>query len=104
MGILHKEFHFAVYPQGRFYKRHLDTFQKNQRRKLSMILYLNKDWSIKNGGELVIYTQTNNQENTIPILPKFGRLVIFESQVLEHEVKPVLKGKRLSITGWLKVR
>ncbi len=104
MGILHKEFHFAVYPQGRFYKRHLDTFQNDQRRKLSMVLYLNKDWSAINGGELVIYTQTHNQENTIPVLPKFGRLVIFESQVLEHEVKPVKQDLRLSITGWLKTR
>ncbi|RRO24972.1 2OG-Fe(II) oxygenase [Flavobacteriaceae bacterium 14752] len=104
MGILHKEFHFAVYPQGRFYKRHLDTFQNDQRRKLSVVLYLNKDWSVNHGGELMIYTQTNNQENAIPILPKFGRLVIFESQILEHEVKPVKEDLRLSITGWLKVR
>lgn len=104
MGILHKEFHFAVYPQGRFYKRHLDTFQNDQRRKLSIVLYLNKNWSATNGGELVIYKQTNNQENAISILPKFGRLVVFESQVLEHEVKPVKQGLRLSITGWLKVR
>ncbi|MGX1022863.1 2OG-Fe(II) oxygenase [Psychroflexus sp. MBR-150] len=104
MGILHKEFHFAVYPQGRFYKRHLDTFQNDQRRKLSIVLYLNKNWSATNGGELVIYKQTNNQENAISILPKFGRLVVFESQVLEHEVKPIKQGLRLSITGWLKVR
>ncbi|QTY26368.1 2OG-Fe(II) oxygenase [Flavobacterium sp. CS20] len=104
MGILHKEFHFAVYPQGRFYKRHLDTFQNDQRRKLSIVLYLNKNWSATNGGELVIYKQTNNQENAISILPKFGRLVVFESQVLEHEVKPIKQGLRLSILGWLKVR
>ena len=30
-------------------------------------------------------------------------MVIFESQVLEHEVKPVQQ-ERLSITGWLKSR
>ncbi len=104
MGILHKEFHYAIYPKGRFYRRHLDTFENDQRRKLSMVLYLNKDWTEENGGELVIYTQENNQEKPVSILPKFGRLVIFESSVLEHEVKPVLKGERLSITGWLKVR
>ena len=33
MGILHKEFHYAVYPEGTFYKRHLDTFQNDGRRK-----------------------------------------------------------------------
>jgi len=30
-------------------------------------------------------------------------MVVFESQILEHEVKPV-KRERLSITGWLKTR
>lgn len=104
MGILHKEFHYAVYPQGRFYKRHLDTFDNDRRRKLSMVLYLNKNWNSNNGGDLVIYTQNNSTEEAISIVPKFGRLVIFESSILEHEVKPVLKGERLSITGWLKVR
>ncbi|WP_246062528.1 2OG-Fe(II) oxygenase [Mesohalobacter halotolerans] len=104
MGILHKEFHYAVYPKGRFYKRHLDTFDNDQRRKLSMVLYLNKIWTPKNGGDLVVYTQDYPQERAISVVPKFGRLVIFESSVLEHEVKPVVEGVRLSITGWLKVR
>jgi len=104
MGILHKEFHYAVYPEGRFYKRHLDTFNNDQRRKLSMVLYLNKFWSYENGGELVIYFQKNAKEQPVSIIPKYGRLVIFESSVLEHEVKPVLNSERLSITGWLKVK
>lgn len=104
MGILQKEFHYAVYPKGRFYKRHLDTFQNDRRRKLSVILYLNKNWTPTDGGELVIYLQENGLEIAKTIHPKFGRLVIFESQLLEHEVKPVLQNLRLSITGWLKVR
>ncbi|HCV82881.1 MAG TPA: oxidoreductase, partial [Zunongwangia profunda] len=29
---------------------------------------------------------------------------IFESQILEHEVKEVKNSERLSITGWLKTR
>jgi SM-20-related protein len=69
-----------------------------------MVLYLNKNWAFENGGELVIYTQQNGKEENLKILPKFGRLVIFESSILEHEVKPVLKGERFSLTGWLKVR
>ncbi len=32
MGILQKEFHYALYPEGTFYKRHLDTFQNDDRR------------------------------------------------------------------------
>ena len=102
MGILHQEFHYAVYSEGTFYKRHLDTFQNDDRRKLSMVCYLNDDsWNKTNGGELVIYLKNSN-EVTIHPLP--GRMVIFESQLLEHEVRPVLKDHRLSITGWFKTR
>jgi len=104
MGILTKEFHYAVYPKGTFYKRHLDTFQNDGRRKLSMVCYLNtEDWKPENGGELAIYTQEGGEEKQLNIYPFPGRVVIFESQELEHEVKPV-KVPRLSITGWLKTR
>lgn len=101
MGILQKEFHYAVYPTGTFYKRHLDTFQNDDRRKLSVVCYLNEDnWKKKFGGELTLYTE----EAEIDLLPLPGRVVIFESQVLEHEVKVVKSSERLSITGWLKTR
>ncbi len=101
LGILHKEFHYAVYPQGTFYKRHLDTFQNDDRRKLSIVCYLNEDyWPRENGGELTIYAA----EEVLDILPLPGRMVVFESQVLEHEVKVVKASERLSITGWLKTR
>ena len=102
MGILHKEFHYAVYPKGTFYKRHLDTFQNDSRRKLSIVSYLNdENWLKTNGGELVIYKEDGSEEVIYP-LP--GRVVIFESQILEHEVKEVKNSERLSITGWLKPR
>lgn len=104
LGILQKEFHYALYPEGTFYRRHLDTFQNDDRRKLSMVCYLNdEDWKPANGGELVIYNEGAGGEQAINIYPFPGRMVIFESQVLEHEVKPV-KTPRLSITGWLKTR
>ncbi len=101
LGILHKEFHFAVYPKGTYYQRHLDTFMNDQRRKLSVVCYLNdSNWKSENGGELIIYTPNGE----VSVVPKPGRLVVFESQVLEHEVKKVTHDKRLSITGWLKTR
>lgn len=104
MGINEGEFHYALYPQGTFYKRHLDTFQNDSRRKLSMVCYLNdEDWKPEYGGELTIYLNENGTEKTIDIYPVQGRMVVFESQILEHEVKPVQR-ERLSITGWLKTR
>src|SRR5688572_1259147 len=49
------EVHMTVYPAGSFYKRHLDQFKKDDHRKLSVILYLNKDWREDQGGQLRMY-------------------------------------------------
>lgn len=100
LGIQDREFHYALYPIGTFYKRHLDVFQNNDSRKLSIVCYLNDEtWLPEYGGELAIY----KEQEEIKIYPLKGRVVIFESQILEHEVLPV-KRERLSITGWLKTR
>jgi len=104
MGIAKQEFHYALYPEGTFYKRHLDTFNNDSSRRLSVVCYLNdEDWKPEYGGELTLYFNDNGTEASKDIYPLAGRLVVFESQVLEHEVKPV-KQPRLSITGWLKTR
>ena len=104
LGILHKEFHYAIYPTNTFYKRHIDTFQNDDRRKLSFVCYLNEDgWLPEYGGELVLYLNESGIETEKVIYPFPGRVVIFESQIIEHEVRPV-KTERLSITGWLKTR
>ena len=95
-----------MYPVGTFYKRHIDTFQNDDRRKLSFVCYLNEDgWLPENGGELTLYLNNSDASETFEksIYPLPGRVVIFESQIIEHEVKPVNK-ERLSITGWLKTR
>lgn len=104
LGILQKEFHYAIYQKNTFYKRHIDTFQNDDRRKLSVVCYLNEaGWLPENGGELVLYLNENGEEVEKVIYPFPGRVVIFESQIIEHEVKPV-NTQRLSITGWLKTR
>ncbi|MFC4095659.1 2OG-Fe(II) oxygenase [Euzebyella saccharophila] len=105
LGIFRKEFHYALYPEGKFYKRHLDAFQNDDRRKLSIVCYLNEDdWQPEHGGELVIYLKDGaGAEKPLSIYPFPGRAVIFESRILEHEVKPANR-ERLSITGWLKTQ
>nr|WP_275126032.1 2OG-Fe(II) oxygenase [Zhouia amylolytica] len=105
MGILHKEFHYALYPEGTFYQRHLDTFENDDRRVLSVVCYLNdQDWDNNNGGELVLYLDENGSEVEKRLYPLPGRVVIFESQRIEHEVMRVNSSERLSVTGWLKTR
>jgi SM-20-related protein len=96
-GITGYEFHYTLYETGSFYKRHLDQFRTNDSRKYSMIMYLNEDWKIADGGELCIYHE-NTTENISPVN---GKSVFFKSSELEHEVL-VSHKPRMSITGWLK--
>lgn len=105
LGIQEGEFHYACYPSGTFYKRHLDVFQNDSRRALSVVLYLNEDtWTPAYGGELALYLKESNKKETEEIVYALpGRLVIFDSKVIEHEVKMVHE-PRYSITGWLKTR
>jgi SM-20-related protein len=90
------EVHQTIYPIGSFYKRHLDQFKKDDHRKLSVICYLNKDWSESDGGQLRLYLKEESKD----VFPLAGRLVCFRSDLLEHEVLPAIR-ERLSLTGWL---
>lgn len=96
-GISGYEFHYTLYPVGSFYKRHLDQFRNNDSRKYSMIMYLNDDWELKDGGQLCIHHKDSMQN----ISPENGKSVFFKSSELEHEVL-VTNKPRMSITGWLK--
>lgn len=97
------EAHFAVYPPGAFYKRHLDQFQQQPHRMVSCLLYLNEDWRPQDGGELCIFEppDEDGDEREILLLPEFGTFVAFLSDRIEHEVRPTRR-ERLSLTGWLR--
>ncbi len=90
------EVHMTIYPEGSYYKRHLDQFKKDDHRKLSVICYLNENWQENEGGQLRIYSP----EKSIDVQPLAGRLVCFRSDQLEHEVLPATR-PRLSLTGWI---
>jgi SM-20-related protein len=97
-GITDYEFHYTLYETGTYYKKHIDQFTTNDRRKYSVIFYLNEDWQTEDGGELSL--KINHQ--TVKINPTSGKCVFFKSNEIEHEVLVTHKN-RLSITGWLKV-
>ncbi|MEJ2583694.1 MAG: 2OG-Fe(II) oxygenase [Robiginitalea sp.] len=104
LGIVQKEFHYAVYPEGSRYRRHLDVFRNDDRRLLSLICYLNeRDWRVQDGGELILYLPGVGEETEKVAHPMPGQLVILQSQEVEHEVRPALRN-RMSLTGWLKTR
>ena len=102
LGLRDYEFHYALYPTGTFYKRHLDRFRSDSRRKLSVVCYLNADWQEADGGQLVLYLpDADSSDRPVTAMPLGGRLVCFDSGLLEHEVFPATR-ERLSLTGWLK--
>ena len=43
-GINGYEFHYAVYEEGCYYKKHKDQFKNDANRKYSLINYLNENW------------------------------------------------------------
>ena len=91
------EFHLAHYPEGSFYKRHLDQFAERNNRMISLIIYLNKDWKQGDGGELRIYPEGKDVKDIAPI---FNRCILFRSDTLEHEVLTAQTDRR-SVTGWM---
>jgi SM-20-related protein len=97
-GITGYEFHYAFYEKGSFYKKHLDQFRTSSSRAFSMIIYLNSEWKIADGGQLCVFHDNHTQL----ISPQNAKCVFFKSSELEHEVL-LTNEPRLSITGWLKV-
>jgi SM-20-related protein len=102
LGLRSFEAHFAMYPDGSFYLRHLDRFQSVGYRIVTVILYLNDSWEKSDGGALrMFFTQADGVEVYKDFLPVGGRLVVFLSGEIPHEVLLTNK-ERISITGWMK--
>lgn len=100
LGLDDVESHFALYPPGAFYRRHLDRFRDDDRRAVSVVLYLNPDWQAQQGGALRLYLANDAGQD---ILPVAGSLVVFLSAEIPHEVLPATR-ERLSLTGWFRRR
>ncbi len=100
LGLEDFESHFALYPPGAFYLRHVDRFRDDDRRMVSAVLYLNDDWLPEHGGQLRMYLDENLERDVVPI---GGCLVVFLSGDIPHEVLPATRN-RLSLTGWFRRR
>lgn len=100
LGLKDFELHYTFYPKGTFYKRHLDQFKHNDHRRLSFICYLNLNWQPSHGGQLRLYLPVEGTERSEDIAPTAGKLAVFRSDLLEHEVLPV-EVERYSLTGWM---
>lgn len=101
LGLFSFESHLAYYKPGDFYKRHYDAFQDKRNRVLSLVVYLNRDWQPDDGGELILYRDSDDKTG-IRILPEMGKVVLFLSEEFPHQVLPT-KRDRFSIAGWFRV-
>ncbi|MGH8401290.1 MAG: 2OG-Fe(II) oxygenase [Gammaproteobacteria bacterium] len=102
LGLHEFEGHFAVYPPGTGYARHLDRFRDDDARVVSLVLYLNQDWQASDGGELCLYPG-GEESAAITVSPAGGTLVGFLSAEMAHEVLPSRRD-RFSLTGWFRRR
>lgn len=102
MGLFDYESHYAHYPPGAFYKKHMDAFKGQANRVLTTILYLNPDWQPEDGGQLLMYAPDSG-EVIETVNPLFGSFVIFLSEQFPHEVVKASRD-RYSIAGWFRLK
>lgn len=100
LGLEDFESHFALYPPGAFYRRHVDRFRDDDRRTVSAVIYLNQEWEPEQGGQLRMFLAQDVEHDVLPV---GGCLVVFLSGELPHEVLPATRD-RLSVTGWFRRR
>jgi SM-20-related protein len=100
LGLFELELHYAWYPPGAGYSRHIDQPQGRAHRVVSMVLYLNEGWAAGAGGELRIFGMAGGPRDIEPLA---GRMVCFLSAGREHAVLPTQRD-RLSVSGWFRAR
>lgn len=98
LGLDETEAHYALYPPGAGYRRHRDRFQDSDARVLSLVGYLNQDWTPADNGALRLHLP----DGAVEVMPEAGTAVCFLSE-LEHEVLPATR-VRMSIAAWMRRR
>jgi len=123
---LSSELLYVYYPRGGYYRKHIDANRGSTTflRSYSMLLYLNENWTKDDGGHLRIYTPPTSSlpssspslspssspsssssspkaTITIDIEPKGGTLVLFQSQLIQHEVLNTTC-ERCAVVGWFR--
>jgi Rps23 Pro-64 3,4-dihydroxylase Tpa1-like proline 4-hydroxylase len=86
----------AKYADGGRFQRHIDNTTQDGR-KLTLLCYLNPGkWVESDGGSLRLHP---NGSNPVDVYPEGGRLAMFFSDLIEHEVRPTY-GNRFALTMW----
>jgi SM-20-related protein len=102
LGLFEFEAQFLHYPPGGFYKRHLDALHGERNRIVSMIAYLNEDWTQEDGGALSVWAAGGAGEPVEDVLPLAGTIVLMLSEEIPHEAR-VARRERRAIAGWFRI-
>lgn len=95
---------------GAHYERHRDSFptdnpEDTEQRRISVVFHLNPGWNSGDGGEIKIFSETDDQglpEGAGRIVkPLLGRVLVFMSGAIDYEVLPT-KAPSFSLTAWMK--
>jgi SM-20-related protein len=100
LGLFELELHYAWYPPGAGYARHVDQPHARAQRQVSLVLYLNEGWTPGAGGELRIFDAAGGHRDIEPIA---GRLACFLTPGRAHAVL-LTQRDRVSVTGWFRAR
>jgi SM-20-related protein len=103
LGLFEYEGHYALYPPGTFYQKHLDPFRGVEARTLTAVFYLNRGWTAEDGGQLRFFLNGESDEEFVDIPPEAGTLACFLSSRFWHEVLPARR-ERMAVTGWFRRR
>ncbi|WP_417531871.1 2OG-Fe(II) oxygenase [Marinobacter lipolyticus] len=101
LGLKRFESHYATYQSGDFYRKHVDSFAGRASRVVSLVLYFNEDWRPSDGGELQVFNRDSPDEVCGLIQPEMGRMVLFLSEEIPHEVLPANRA-RYSLACWFR--
>ncbi|MEQ5833971.1 2OG-Fe(II) oxygenase [Marinobacter sp. NFXS9] len=101
LGLKRFEAHYATYESGDFYRCHVDSFRGRSSRIISLVLYLNEGWQAADGGLLQIFNRENPDEICGQVLPEAGRVALFISEDVPHEVLAAQR-TRYSIACWFR--
>lgn len=97
MGVKRFDTQIAMYPgDGAQYDRHRDAFHGQSSRVLTAIYYPNVGWEPAHGGQLRVFFANDGTEEIDPV---GDRLVVFLSEILDHQVLPVFSA-RAALTAW----
>ncbi|MCX5496456.1 2OG-Fe(II) oxygenase [Kaistia dalseonensis] len=103
LGLFDFECNFIAYPVGGFYGRHLDSLAGAKNRVVSLVAYLDPDWSAEDGGFLRVWSAPDDHGAPAEaIQPMAGRIVLMLSEEIPHEVLPAHR-PRHAIAGWWRV-